>query len=897
MKNNRFLILIAMCLLLTSIFAVVPAFSVQPPVDTSTYYIGTIGQPRSVDPARSYDTASGELIFNVYETLIFFADKPLAPIPGANRSTEITSAYIADLAAFEPMLASAMPTISADGKTWTFTIRPNVKFQDWKKADGTVVSGQILTADDVEYSFKKGMVQDLSGSPQWMINLPGVGRMSYGGLDKDTTVPGIQPVGVDGQGERLAASLIDNFITVSGNEVTFHFFSAWPEGPLMQIFAQSWGSIVNKAFSIEHGCWDGEFTDGWSALYRRMPASGYGPVDRFYAAKSKFTTDTTPVMCGTGPYKFTSWDKANKVWRIDKFDNYWKGWAGSHLTTVISKGIDAWPTRKMLFLEGEFDVLAVPRANMYDLLEPGQQFGPIQGIHLYYNQPALSLDCLHYVLSVVDGSPYMPKVTGMYVPTFFGDMHVRQAFNHALNFTSYLADAWFNEGIQPSTWWVEGLAPNYKDYTLTPPDIDTARIEAELKQAFVPAISNTSSLWDLGFETYLIYNLGNDQRKIACDMIQQTFLTLGAKYKVNVIGLDWPVVLEGFEEFRFPTFIIGWLADFADADNFARPYMHSEGDFSYFQGYSNPHVDELIDEGILTPDGPAREAIYKELQAIFLEDAISLPLVQAVGRRWVRDWERGYYYNQLYPGGYYYDRYKQTGALESIDLDVSHSITPTSALYPVVYFYRYGMKIGNGDPNPALMTYSITVQRTDSNTNIGLLYTSVGLKRQNTTGPLPPRDATTVPPTAALPVEYPNGTYVILPPGGSATVSLNWYEEGVTQKIVQAVWQLGAETFPVTSNANDTNRANNYIADGTVDVKGPLTGDINQIRVGGVVVTTGDGAVDVLDAITLALSYGKKAGETGYNADANLKKGDATPEEINILDAIVLATSFGKHIP
>jgi hypothetical protein len=254
-------------------------------------------------------------------------------------------------------------------------------------------------------------------------------------------------------------------------------------------------------------------------------------------------------------------------------------------------------------------------------------------------------------------------------------------------------------------------------------------------------------------------------------------------------------------------------------------------------------------------------------------------------------------YDTVYPE-FYYNLYKQTGASESVNLDITHSIAPTTPQYPVVYFYKYGMKIGGGNPNPALMTYSITVQRTDSNTNIGLLYASIGLKRQNITGPLPPRDTTTTPPTAALPVEYPNATYVILPPGGSATVSLNWYEDGSTQRIVQAVWQVGAEVFPVTSNAQDTDTVDNYIADGTVDVRGPLTGDINQIRVGGVVVTTGDGAVDVLDAITLALSYGKKAGETGYNPDANLKPEDDTnPERIDILDAIRLASNFGSRIP
>ena len=75
MKNLKLLAILATLTLLIGIFAVIPAFSVQPPLDTSTYYVGTIGQPVRMDPARAYDTASGELLQNVYQTLIWWDDK------------------------------------------------------------------------------------------------------------------------------------------------------------------------------------------------------------------------------------------------------------------------------------------------------------------------------------------------------------------------------------------------------------------------------------------------------------------------------------------------------------------------------------------------------------------------------------------------------------------------------------------------------------------------------------------------------------------------------------------------------------------------------------------------------------------------------------------------------
>ncbi|HXZ23760.1 MAG TPA: PKD domain-containing protein, partial [Methanomassiliicoccales archaeon] len=83
---------------------------------TGTVYThATIGEPQSLDPAWDYESAGGQILQQVYETLVFY-----------NGTSAIE---------LKPMLCTAVPTVqngllSADGLNYTFNIRPNVQFHD-----------------------------------------------------------------------------------------------------------------------------------------------------------------------------------------------------------------------------------------------------------------------------------------------------------------------------------------------------------------------------------------------------------------------------------------------------------------------------------------------------------------------------------------------------------------------------------------------------------------------------------------------------------------------------------------------------------------------------------------------------------------------------------------------
>jgi len=110
--------------------------------DTFTY--AEFGEPQSLDPAWDYESAGGEIIQNVYETLVFYA--------GASSS---------ELA---PMLATEVPSVANGGitdnfQTYTYHIRANVKFH----------TGETLTASDVVYSLKRVLIMNDAEGAAWML--------------------------------------------------------------------------------------------------------------------------------------------------------------------------------------------------------------------------------------------------------------------------------------------------------------------------------------------------------------------------------------------------------------------------------------------------------------------------------------------------------------------------------------------------------------------------------------------------------------------------------------------------------------------------------------------------------------------------------------------------------
>lgn len=167
------------------------------------------------------------------------------------------------------------------------------------------------------------------------------------------------------------------------------------------------------------------------------------------------------------------------------------------------------------------------------------------------------------------------------------------------------------------------------------------------------------ALWNNGLKFRIVFPAGNSAAGSAAIMLRDKINYLNPKFHVDYtqapLGLLFlPQMVAG----QMPMFVTGLQSDFPDPHDLAYVFMHSNGVFAASQCYSNPTADNLIEAGIATPDGPLRQQIYYDIQALYHNDVPSVPLVQPVGRQFERDWMREWYYNPVYQGQYVYHTWK-----------------------------------------------------------------------------------------------------------------------------------------------------------------------------------------------------------------------------------------------
>lgn len=880
-----------------SAFTIVSVSGIPNP-DQITYT--SFGGPETTDGAWAYDTASAELIQNIYE--------PLWMYDGTNTSK------------FIPILAEDWPGLGVNDGNAIKPLPPHTggnipdapagTVESWYAKINTTIPWQnstygTLSTADVEYTFERGMLMDHSGGPQWMLYEPLLD--AYGSsdwdLDGDETINSTEYL--------LLENDIKRAIERNSTHVCFNLKKSF--APFQQILVMSWGMIINKQWAIDHGCWNGQYNN-YTEFLRCHDPPAPGPL-----------MNPGPVAMGTGPYKLAAMNPdPNTGWYVlERFVGYWRGWpapgASGFATTVLVKNVAEWSNRKAQFLSSDpalqADHNTVPRANAPEMHIGGLKDGPTYPGFRMKKVPVQVIGCLYFVYDIAQPSDYTPKLGATLKPDLLKDRDVRLMISYAFNFSQYMAEYWLGEAEQPRTC----MPPGTKYYNASKPvrDIDLVKAQQHLDAAWGGQVKSQ------GITLKIEYNTGNIARETVAKMLEDVIehrLTWGAGATVDIqpTGVPWSTYLVELYSMRLSVFIIGWMADYPHPHNWFMPFMHSHGDYSgVAQGVTyglgtmdwssdtsygptpyvnalgetvtainNTYVDHIIEEAVGASPGIAVE-LYNELMDIHYAEALQLPLYFSYARHYERDWINGwvgtYNENPIAPGHYFYTQWKAVvGTAFSVDISAAATIANITNVPPLVQLYHGEMRNGTG--GLAKIDYTIHLQYMD--TTGPTVYILIQLMREEDGGD----------------VYFRKGFLISLDAGESETFTpWTWSENGkderwnaTTGQVMSGytgVMQLGNWTIylyvspsgtPGGNTVEDSNTANNKEASPYKVEAEQWLEDID-----------GNGKVDMVDLWSCAKAYGSIPGHDRWDPFCDVN----SDEKVDMIDMWRVARMFGWVFP
>jgi peptide/nickel transport system substrate-binding protein len=604
-------------------------------ITPNIFVLATSGDISTLDPAMAYDTASGEVVQNVYETLVFY--------DGANPN------------AFVPQLADSY-SLSGDGLTWTFHIRPGVTFHN----------GASLTATDVAYSFQRGLLQGGSSSPQWLLTEPffGVGIYDVSQLldpsgslmDDRAALSAWDPTELAAACEQVRTMIVANDLT---GTVTVTLAQPW--GPFLATVAQTWGSIVDKGWTIAQGGWDGS-CNTWQNWY----------------ALNNDENPLTGVANGTGPFALNHWTPGTEI-VLTRNNNYWREPAKLEQVNIQIVPDDA--TRFTMLQTGEADearpVGDVATADsmvgedcVWDI--PTAQYNcsvvdASNPLRRYIGRPSLAQTHLlmNFDIYTPEGvNPYIGsgQLDGDGIPTdFFSDVHIRKAFNYCFDWDTYGQIVFGGEFVQSTTLVLDGMpgydlnAPHYT-YNLTACETELGL--ADVDQDGIPSVSDTDDVTQVGFHFQIPYNDGNLSRQTAAEILSINLYQVDPKFVIDAVSLPWPDFLTAQRAGQLPIMTGGWLEDIHDPHNWYVPFLigtyrsrtHTPDDL-------NTQFNTLINLGVSVTDFAARHLIYQDLNQLVYDNPPLIILGNITNHSFIQRRVSGRILNPIFMGNYYYTIY------------------------------------------------------------------------------------------------------------------------------------------------------------------------------------------------------------------------------------------------
>jgi peptide/nickel transport system substrate-binding protein len=289
------------------------------------------------------------------------------------------------------------------------------------------------------------------------------------------------------------------------------------------------------------------------------------------------TINTRPI--GTGPFMIADFQPGTRV-LLERNPHYWEEGL-PYLDAVDIRIIGDETVRRTALITGDIDWAF---------------WVPAQAVEELDARDDVVID------SAPAGAYYYIGVNTTEGP--LADARVRQAISFAVNRDNVAAAAEFGNAevtqdpIPSSSAWHFGYSP----YAYDPERARDLLAEAGYADGFEMEIMPT---------TFIEASIR------AAQVIQADLAAVGIRASIRT--LEWAEWLQEQGDGNYDTYVCSWNG-LIDPDDFYYA-QHKTGEVFNFTGYSNPRVDELLDEARMVSEFDARRPLYEEINRHIVDDA------------------------------------------------------------------------------------------------------------------------------------------------------------------------------------------------------------------------------------------------------------------------------------
>ena len=323
-----------------------------------------------------------------------------------------------------------------------------------------------------------------------------------------------------------------------------------------------------------------------------------------------FGKDFRSHPCGTGPFRFKSWEEGQSLTLLKNENYFEKDSTGNrlpYLDAVQTTFFNNKATEFLMFRQGKLDFINDIDASFKDeilsksgVLKNDWKDKVVLAKHPYLNTEYLGI-LTDSTNDLVKNSPLSRK-------------KVRQAINYGFDRRKMMMYLRNSIGTPATSGFVPAGLPSFDSLNVRGYTYQPAKARQLLKEAGYPDGRNMPPIKLLTISVY----------SELASFIAKELEAVGINIQVEVIQKG--LLLEQTAKSQAPFFRASWIADYPDAENYLSVFYSRNPAPPNYTRYNNTRFDQLYEYALSLTDDSARREVYKQMDRLIIEDAPIVPL-------------------------------------------------------------------------------------------------------------------------------------------------------------------------------------------------------------------------------------------------------------------------------